>query len=227
MPGGGQFMNGQKLPISQFQVAPYNPRKISDDELERLKSSIWSHTEALEGWQRADGFRLVDPIVVNKTNSRIVSGHQRVKALQALGQNWVHDGDVRFVMVDDERKEAALNVVLNNPGAQGKWDFPKLKDLVVEIDAGDFDIERFTGFDGKELQELFGRAGGRRPEVEFSEEMLLEHNYIVLYFDNPLDWEVAKEKFGLQKVKDLIEREAQPTGIGRVLKGAEWLARIK
>ena len=65
------------------------------------------------------------------------------------------------------------------------------------------------------------------PEVEFAEELMLEHNYIVLYFDNPLDWEVAKDKFGLKKVKDLVERKGHEMGIGRVLKGAEWLGRIK
>jgi uncharacterized protein YlbG (UPF0298 family) len=38
-------------------------------------------------------------------------------------------------------------------------------------------------------------------EVEFSDEILLEHNYIVLYFDNPMDWEVAKEVYNLKNVK--------------------------
>ena len=42
-----------------------------------------------------------------------------------------------------------------------------------------------------------------------------------------MDWIVAVEKFGLKKVKDLIPRKGQPTGIGRVLKGAAWLDRIK
>jgi hypothetical protein len=53
----------------------------------------------------------------------------------------------------DERKEAALNVALNK--ISGKWDLPKLKNLLSEIDIGDFDIE-VTGFDEGEMKRLFG-----------------------------------------------------------------------
>lgn len=60
-------------------------------------------------------------------------------------------------------------------------------------------------------------------EVEFSDELLLEHNYIVLYFDNAMDWEVAIDKYGLKNVKDLIPRKGQPTGIGRVINGKDFI----
>jgi len=43
----------------------------------------------------------------------------------------------------DEAKEKALNIVLNK--AQGDWDLPKLKDLLQELDTGEFDIA-ITGF---------------------------------------------------------------------------------
>ena len=62
------------------------------------------------------------------------------------------------------------------------------------------------------------------PEVEFAQELLLEHNYIILYFDNPLDWEVAKEKFGLKPARSADPAEkCQKIGIGRVLRGADFL----
>jgi hypothetical protein len=60
--------------------------------------------------------------------------------------------------------------------------------------------------------------------VPFTEELLLTHNYIVLYFDNDFDWEVAQDKFGLKQVKDLIPRKGQPKGIGRVINGKKVLA---
>ena len=62
-------------------------------------------------------------------------------------------------------------------------------------------------------------------EVPFTEELMLSHNYIVLYFDNDFDWEVAQDKFGLKMVKDLIPRKGQQKGIGRVINGKrilEW-----
>ena len=40
-------------------------------------------------------------------------------------------------------------------------------------------------------------------EVEWSEELLEEHNYIVLYFDNTTDWMTACDKFGIEKKKRL------------------------
>ena len=60
-------------------------------------------------------------------------------------------------------------------------------------------------------------------EVPFTEELLLSHNYIVLYFDNDFDWEVAQDKFGLKQVRDLIPRKGQPKGIGRVINGKKVL----
>ncbi len=61
-------------------------------------------------------------------------------------------------------------------------------------------------------------------EIEFSEELLLEHNYIVLYFDNAMDWEVAQEVYGLNKVKSKESSlGSQKIGIGRVLNGKNFI----
>ncbi|GAI15599.1 unnamed protein product, partial [marine sediment metagenome] len=35
----------------------------------------------------------------------------------------------------------------------GRWDYPRLKDLIIEIDTGEFDIEA-TGFTEEEIEEL-------------------------------------------------------------------------
>ena len=98
-------------------------------------------------------------------------------------------------------------------------EFKKFMILFSESMREDFKKD-WSGAAGK------NEAGAAAPEIEFSEELLLEHNYVVLYFDNEFDWQVAKDKFGLKKVKDLIERKGQPTGIGRVLNGAEWIKKL-
>jgi len=94
---------------------------------------------------------------------------------------------------------------------QSDWDIGELEDLgfILNRELKEFDDKNENIFD--------------EPEIEFSQELLLEHNYIVFYYDNPFDWEVAKEKYGLKKVKDLIPRKGQPTGIGRVVKGKDYL----
>jgi hypothetical protein len=55
--------------------APYNPRRITDEELLRLRKSLRR-------------FGLVDPVIVNRRSDRIVGGHQRVVAAAAEGSSW-------------------------------------------------------------------------------------------------------------------------------------------
>ena len=61
-------------------------------------------------------------------------------------------------------------------------------------------------------------------EIEFSEDLFLEHNYIVLYFDNSMDWEVAQEVYGLKQTKSLDSSDnTKKIGIGRVVKGKNFI----
>jgi DNA modification methylase len=130
----------QKIPISKINPAPYNPRldlKPGDVEYEKIKRSI---TE----------FDLVEPLVWNKQTGNLVGGHQRLKILKEQGITEVEVSVVDLL----EAKEKALNIALNK--AQGDWDLPKLKDLLLEIDTGEFDIN-ITGFDEKEIEDLMNQ----------------------------------------------------------------------
>jgi len=156
----GHFtMTKGRIQLKNIHLAKYNPRKISKEALGKLKASIKSYTDALPGWDSKKGFRLVAPVIVNKVNWRLVGGHQRILALGELGQDWVMEEDVRFVNVPNERKEMALNVMLNNADAAGEWDFPLLKDLLAEIDVGDFRVDDYTGFDEDAIKEMFDFDG--------------------------------------------------------------------
>jgi DNA modification methylase len=76
-----------------------------------------------------------------------VGGHQRLKIIKARG-----DKNVDVSVVDlDEPKEKALNLALNK--ISGDWDLPGLKDLLEELDTGDFDMD-ITGFDAGEIEDL-------------------------------------------------------------------------
>lgn len=127
-------MQIEKKKVSDLKYAPYNPRKIDDKELAKLKRSI-------------SEFGYVEPIVWNKRSGFVVGGNQRLKALRELEIE-----EVDAVVVDlDDAKEKALNVALNK--ISGEWDFIKLKDVLTDIDTGDFDIE-LTGFDLDEIADL-------------------------------------------------------------------------
>jgi hypothetical protein len=57
---------------------------------------------------------------------------------------------------------------------------------------------------------------------------LEEHNYVVLYFDNSVDWLHLQSVFPLAEVKSLRSKgRFQQIGIGRVVKGIEFIRKIR
>ena len=126
------------LPLSAVTPAGYNPRKPlrpTDPAYKKLKASVTA-------------FGLVEPLVWNQRSGRLVGGHARLSILKELGHETV---PVAVVDLDDDR-EKALNVVLNNPAAQGRYDSRKLAALLDEL-AG---LPGFadTGFDPAGLRAL-------------------------------------------------------------------------
>lgn len=129
-------MNIEKRNIKDLNPAEYNPRKTltpDDAEYQKIKRSI-------------EKFGYVDPIIINKDGT-IIGGHQRHSVLSELGYI-----EIDVVVLDlNKEDEKALNIALNK--ISGEWDELKLKDLLVELDLGDYDIS-LTGFDNQELEEL-------------------------------------------------------------------------
>lgn len=135
-------MEIKKIPIDKINPAPYNPRKDlqpGDREYESLKKSI-------------NEFGFVEPLVWNKKTGNLVGGHQRFKILKQRG-----DKEIDVSIVDLEpQKEKALNIALNK--IQGDWDYSKLKEVLIELDDGSFDIN-LTGFSDSELKKLIDYDG--------------------------------------------------------------------
>lgn len=130
-----------KVNLDDLEILSYNPRLISAKELERLKTSIKEHSEAIPESDRGDGYRLVSTITVNKQGNRIVGGHQRTRALQELGQTWIDERDITWVDIEpDSAHEKALNVTLNSDRVSGEWDQGKLDDLMKSIALDDKDL---------------------------------------------------------------------------------------
>ena len=71
---------------------------------------------------------------------------------------------------------------------------------------------------------------GNAPDArfQFSEELHEAHNYVVLYFDNELDWNRAREVLGIRTVDALTSRPGfERKGVGRVIRGAPVIARMR
>ena len=117
-----------KVDINELISPEYNPRQITDEEMEKLKNSI-------------NEFGYISPIIVNKHNNHIIGGNQRCLALKQLGYTMI---DVIYINEPDINKEKALNIRLNN--LSGEWDMPKLEKVIDELKMEKFDIT-LTGFD--------------------------------------------------------------------------------
>lgn len=146
-------MEIEHIKITDLKPAEYNPRRISDEDYQKLKNSIST-------------FGLVDPIIVNLKNMHIVGGHQRYDVLldeHMLDNDFLAElpmirlGDVGFVFTDtelsirDDDHEKALNLALNK--ISGEWDNDKLAEVLEELELSPIDIQ-LTGFDDLELTEL-------------------------------------------------------------------------
>lgn len=153
-----QYLTTERRKLSDLKAADYNPRKAltpEDSEYQKIKRSI-------------EEFGYVDPIIINEDGT-IIGGHQRCTVLKDLGYEEV---DVVVVSLDKQR-EKALNIALNK--ITGEWDELKLKDLLLDLDLGDYDIS-LTGFESEELTDLVDRLA-IEPEAiddDFDESEMLE-----------------------------------------------------
>ena len=134
-----------------------------------------------------------------------------------------------------KQDEKALNIALNK--ISGEWDEEKLAAIFEELNLEGYDVS-LTGFDNDAVASLLEAVeADEEPipgEVPFTEVLREEHNYIVLYFDNEVDWLQAESLFALESVQSLSTRtDGKVTegsvrrGIGRVLNGAKALEVIR
>jgi DNA modification methylase len=134
-------MEIKMMDISKLIPADYHPRKklkVGDAAYDKLKRSI------LE-------FGYIDPIIWNCRTGNVVGGHQRLEVLRELG---ISEAEVSVVDLQS-KKEKALNIALNK--ISGEWDFPLLKDIIIELETLDIDIQ-LTGFDNAEIEKLLNRS---------------------------------------------------------------------
>ena len=146
------------MKVHDLKPAEYNPRTITPEKLEMLRKSMTEYGD-LSG------------IVYNRQTGRLIGGHQRIKRLDPAwkitkkatkdsagtvytGYVDAPDGRWAYREVDwPERKEIGANIASNKHG--GDFDYDKLKDLILEIDDGNVDLE-LTGFDADELIDIMG-----------------------------------------------------------------------
>jgi len=123
----------QKRKISELNPAKYNPRQLTEKQMQDLSVSL-------------EKFNLADPIVINANNT-IIGGHQRINILKAKYGNNGLEVDVRIpnrLLTQDE--EVELNLRLNKN--LGEWDLDALANF-------DEELLKDIGFESKELDRIF------------------------------------------------------------------------
>jgi len=124
-----------------LKEADYNPRKINKVQAKRLRDGIKMHG-------------LVGGIIWNKRTGNIVSGHQRLSQLDELEGTQDYSLDVDVIDVN-EKRERAINVLLNNHTAQGEFDGDKLAEVIEYLREEQISVEQ-TGFNMADLQVMLG-----------------------------------------------------------------------
>ena len=194
-------------PTAELKPYDKNAKKHDDVQINNVVESIKQY-----------GF--VQPIVIDKNNV-VVIGHCRLLAAKKLKME-----KVPCVCVEDltEEQVKALRIV-DNKSNESDWlnDILELELPDVDLSAFDFDF----GLDKKkEKEEIEG-------EVEFSEILGEENNYIVLQFKTDIDWLNAQSILGLETVKSYstrkdgkVTKNMERKGVARVLDGAKVLNEL-
>lgn len=130
--------NTVMVSVEDLNPSEYNPRRISDEEIQKIKKSITK-------------FGFCNPIVANENPDRlniIIGGHQRFRAAKEMGWKAIPVVYVNLGIED----EKTLNIALNKIG--GEFDEQALKKM---MDSMEKEALSMTGFDEKEIDKLMGQ----------------------------------------------------------------------
>lgn len=188
----------------------HNPRQMTEKQVEMLTKSLKK-------------FGLVEIPAID-TDNTIIAGHQRLKILQILGKG----EEIIDVRVPNRKltPEEFSEYNLRSNKNVGGWDFDELlnffdKDMLFEV-----------GFTIDDLhigeEDLKVKPVAETDKVEGMDLMGFEsYNYIVVLFDNELDWLNAQQIFNLKKIDYSPFPNIKKVGLGRFIKGAEFLSKLK
>jgi len=175
-------MKIEKIKLTDLVPANYNPRQISKEEKKKLENSI-------------NNFGIVEPILINLSNNRIIGGHQRFDVLfdQHLLDNNIYaevnllrlNESYGWVFPDNDKNlesedmEKALNLVLNR--VSGDWNEEKLHQVFNDLQESGFNQMGLTGFDNSEITGFTGLNNKLNNDTlaENDEEVTLDSSMII------------------------------------------------
>ena len=134
-----------------LKPAAINPRRIDDRALSALSRLLDEH-----------GF--VAPVLARREDRLLIGGHQRIKANSLRRKPAKLVPCVFLEGISDDRAKA-LNVALNNPAAQGRFEMGLLGELLAGIDTSDLDLPAATGLPEAEIGDLTAGLAECEPDT--------------------------------------------------------------
>lgn len=188
---------------------PYkrNAKIHSEEQVEMLAASIQE-------------FGFNNPILIDDKNG-VIAGHGRLLAAKKLELEKVPC--IYLSHLTEEQKRAYI-LADNRLAELAEWDDAVLDLELLNIE--DIDMSAF-GFGEIEIEEEDEPKEKKPKTLESMELKAFEHyDYLVFVFDNQMDWMNACDEFGIHKV-DAGYGDTKKVGVGRVIKGAELLKRLR
>ncbi len=204
----------------QVEGLPSNPREWTRTDLDHLITSIKETPELLE----ARG------LIVYPHDGKyiILGGNMRFSALREMNEV---DAPC-YVMPSDTPIEKLREIIIKDNGAFGSWDYDMLANEWDDLPLSDWGVA--CAVDVNKEVEKVKKDEERLGRIPFTEVLGEEHNYVVLYFDNEVDWLQAQTLFELEPVKAMPTSKSgeqsiafqKRIGVGRVINGAKAINKI-
>ena len=196
-------------------LKPYkkNAKKHPKEQVERIANSI-----------KEFGFFEHRAVAIDREDN-VIEGHGRILAAKKAGLT-----QVPTICLDDMTEEQIKAWrLIENKTAESSYDEAMISKEIEELLQSDIDMEAF-GFSVDILEDETIEV---EPDVPFTEILNEENNYIVLKFNNKIDWLNAMGLFGIEKAKAYPTRKegnkksfGMRAGVGRVLDGQKALERV-
>lgn len=171
----------KKVDINKLAPHPDNPRTITEDKLEKLKSSLEEFQDMTE----------VRPLVVNK-QGQVLGGNMRLRAMIELG--WKKAPVIEVDWKEDKQREFMIK---DNAGF-GNWDYDELANNWDSQELNDWGVDVWSDAD-LELDDFF-----EDDETESKEETKNPFS-LLLTFSSKDELDIVKEYLGKEPVKKLLE----------------------
>lgn len=150
------------MKVSQLKLNKKNPRKISPDQMEKLKASI----------QKFPKMMSLRPIVYDPDTMEVLGGNQRLLAIRALGMKEIPDDWVKSA--DELTEKEKREFIIRDNIQAGDWDFE-----ILEAEFSDFldSIEQM----GLDLPEIMSQ------DIDEKEQIIVPIKQVHYLVSVPLD----------------------------------------